>query len=90
MAGSTSRRTGGIKLMSAKTQLRVVVDGDEICFLNKEGEEIHSTPLKDLSDSLSLVVWQERLEGEPWMTSKLRTNANTIVRAYLLGCLLGE
>lgn len=76
--------------MSAKTQLRVVVDGDEICFLNKEGEEIHSTPLKDLSYSLSLVVWQQRLEAEPWMTRKLLDHANTIVRAYLLGCLLGE
>ena len=76
--------------MSAKTQLRVVVDGDEICFLNKEGEEIHGTPLKYLSDSLSLVVWQQRLEAEPWMTRKLLENANTIVRAYLLGCLLGE
>jgi len=76
--------------MIAKSQLRAVVDGAEICFLNKEGEEIHCTPLKDLSDSLSLVVWWQRLEEEQWMTSELLTDANTIVRAYLLGCLLGE
>jgi hypothetical protein len=76
--------------MRSKPQVSAVVDGLEICFINKEGETIHSTPLKQLSDALSFIIWEQHLELEEWMSRALLANAKEIVRAYLLGCLLGE
>jgi hypothetical protein len=76
--------------MRAKPQVRAVVDGLEICFINKEGEEIHCTPLKQLRNGLSLIIWEEHLELEAWISRALIANAKAIVRAYLLGCLHGE
>jgi hypothetical protein len=43
-----------------------------------------------LSDALSFIIWEQHLELEEWMSRALLANAKEIVRAYLLGCLLGE